>query len=166
MKENCLKNFTCLNQDRYGDSQDCTLTSITAIINFYTSGKYTIKDIYDNVVIIAKRYGYEGNKGTNPLYIKKIYDEVLHKYVNSIARSKSRYLKYIGFTFDSVCSLIDKGIPVIMSLWRAGIYKNHTITIIGYNKEKRYLIIADNWGVRSKTLEWGKISIISSINWY
>lgn len=166
MKEYCLHSFRCLDQNRYGEENDCTLTSLTAVINYYCLGKHYIQNIYDDVETIARKYGYTGKKGTNPLFIRKIFNGVLHKYIGSTARSKVRYFKNVGFTFESICSLIDKNKPVIMSLWQAGKYHDHTITIIGYDKENNFFTIADNWKTYSTTLFWNEISFISSINWY
>lgn len=53
-----------------------------------------------------------------------------------------------------------------MSVWKAGKYKDHTITIIGYDTTKRALIVADNWKTSPQILSWNDIGCICSINWY
>ena len=65
--EKYLKNFQCLNQNNYGEDNDCSLTSITACIYYLNKNKYSIKDIYLTVEKIASKYGYTGIKGTSPL---------------------------------------------------------------------------------------------------
>jgi hypothetical protein len=66
----------CLLQKDYGDLNDCTLTSITAIIKFYNP-TLNVQNIYDSVYSIAKMYGYTGSYGTPTITMGTIYNKVL-----------------------------------------------------------------------------------------
>ena len=166
MVTNHLKNFRCLVQDHYGEDNDCTLTSLTAVIDFYLAHTKSVSEVYATVEKIARKYGYTGEKGTDPWFIRTIYNKILNKFIHKNAKSNVRYLKNVGFTYEFICRLIDQSKPVIMSVWKAGKYKNHTITVIGYNTTKRALIVADNWKTSPQTLSWDDIGCICSINWY
>lgn len=161
-----LKNFQCLDQSKYGGKNDCTLTSLTTAIDYYCAHTKSIQEIYNCVESIAKQYGYTGDRGTDPWFIRTIYNKLLNKFIHSNAKSNVRYLKNIGFTYEFICKLIDQRKPVIMSVWKAGKYKDHTITVIGYNNTKRALIVADNWKTSPQILNWNDIGCICSINWY
>lgn len=59
-------------QKDYGDDLDCTLTSITECIMYY-SKNLTDAKIYPVVEKIAKKYFYNGKQfGTIPVFIKNI----------------------------------------------------------------------------------------------
>ena len=166
MVTNQLKNFRCLDQSKYGGKNDCTLTSLTAAIDYYCAHAKPVQEIYSYVESIAKKYGYTGDKGTDPWFIRTIYNKILNKFIHKNAKSNVRYLKNVGFTYEFICRLIDQCKPVIMSVWKAGKYKDHTITIIGYNTAKRTLIVADNWKTSPQILSWNDVGCICSINWY
>lgn len=162
--EHRIKIFFFLNQNKYGEDYDCTITSITSIC--YTLFRHpTEKEIYDIVESIGKKYGYRGNRGTNSFMIKPIFDKSLEALSNKKYSTKVGYLKGIGYNFNTIKTLIDKNIPIILSFWKCEKYSNHTITIIGYNDETKDLIIADNWSVRPQKINYNNISFISSINY-
>ena len=60
MTTNQLKNFRCLDQDHYGEDNDCTLTSLTAVIDFYLAHTKSVPEVYATVEKIARKYGYTG----------------------------------------------------------------------------------------------------------
>lgn len=158
-----LNNFTCLLQDDYGERNDCTLTSITAILHYYLPNR-SPKEIYSIVEKIARKYGYTGTKGTNPLVIRTVFTQawqsVLHQ---DNPKSKSLYLKGVCWNFAHVKALIDKGIPVIFSFWKVGKYKDHSVTVIGYNTAGEKILIADNWSKTPQWISYRDISFISSL---
>lgn len=163
-----LNKFDCLNQAHYGGKQDCTLTSITAIINYYGKIKpmfetINIKDIYTVVELIAKKYGYNSDKGTNPLMNGKIFREAAECVYDIDICTYGKYLKGLGWNWDTVKKSLDVGNPVILSLWKCGKYKNHTVTIIGYDEVKKQFIINDNWGTKEVAINYSDISFISSV---
>ena len=51
-------------------------------------------------------------------------------------------------------------------------YKNHSIVVIGYNRYKidnreiRILAIYDNWAKEVRYIDYERLSMISSINYY
>ena len=161
--EKYLKNFQCLNQNNYGEDNDCSLTSIAACIYYLNKNKYSIKDIYLTVEKIASKYGYTGTKGTSPFKIAKIFEESYFELFNDKIQNRGIYLKGLGYNFNTIKNQIDLNKPVILSLWSSPKYKNHTITVIGY-KDNNTLIINDNWSIKQTEIIYKDISLISSIN--
>lgn len=167
MVTNQLKNFRCLDQDKYGEDNDCTLTSLTAVIDFYFAHTKPVTEIYTRIENIARKYGYTGKRGTDPWFIRTIFNEVARKLcLVPTAKTSVKYLKGIGFTYETICGQIDKCNPVIMNVWNAGKYHNHTITVIGYDTTNKTLTVADNWGVRPQVLRWDDVGFICSINYW
>lgn len=166
MVTNQLKNFRCLDQDNYGEDNDCTLTSLTAVIDFYLAHTKQVPEIYTTVENTARKYGYTGIKGTDPWFIRRLFNELLRKFYFTNNKTSVRYFKNMGFTYETICDQIDKCNPVIMNVWNAGKYHNHTITVIGYDRTNKTLTVADNWGVRPQVLRWSDIGFICSINYW
>lgn len=158
-----LQHFPFLLQNDYGGTLDCTITSITAV-KAYKGDERDTKEIYGEVESVSKKYGYKSEIwGSIPLFTRKVLNEVFN------TKSKVKYFKGIGFNFDTIKNLIDKGQPIILSMANdgRGYYKNHTVTVIGYviYQEARMLIVADNWNGSVSYLDYGKLSKISSLNW-
>lgn len=167
-----ISSIPALLQKEYGGANDCTLTSLTAILMFLTRETNANK-IYNNVEKIAIQYGYTGSVGTNPFFIKKIYDTLLKSY-SLVKTTKAKYLKCGGYNFTLIKQLINNRTPVILSLNTDGrnYYENHSVLIIGYkefllsdNKLKRFLVVQDNWSKEKSFIDYDKLSIISSINY-
>lgn len=158
--------FPMLLQNDYGLAQDCSLTSMTALVQYkkyYPS--YSTYQIYDIVEKIALKYGYDGNKkGTYPIFIKKILNEVC-----STKSVSTKILKGIGYNYDTIKEQIDKKNPIILSLYKSGndSYTNHSVTIIGYIEYNgvRMLAVADNWCKSCSYIDYDELSIISQINY-
>ena len=53
--------------------------------------------------------------------------------------------------------------PVVLSVGRAGKYKNHAVTVIGF--EGSDFIIADNWSRYPQRLAYSDIDIGATINY-
>lgn len=84
-------------QANYGEENDCTLTSMTVVLKYFLPGKKVI-DIYNKVEEIAKRYGYKGDKGTQPIVMKKIFQEAMCFF--GIPKDiGSKYLKGICYSY-------------------------------------------------------------------
>jgi len=156
-------------QKDYGMSNDCTLTALTTIIA--GSLNEEPQKVYDVVEKYAKQYGFRG-KGTLPIFIKNIFDKTLKEFgVNR--KTKSGYLKCIGYDFDRIRSLIDSNIPMVLSINKDGrnYYNNHSITIIGYliyqvdNAFEPMLLVYDNWNTQACVVDYKALSMISSINY-
>lgn len=161
-------------QNDYGEVNDCTLTSITTCVNYYRGAKDNVKDIYNCVEKVAKKYFYKGNIGTFPLFTQRIYDEVLKTFSCKKKKTSQAYLKGIGFTFKTIKSLIDKGTPIILSVNNDGrnYYENHSITIIGYQtyktdnkKNANLLVVFDNWTKVMCYVDYDVLPAIASINY-
>lgn len=170
-----LNDIPALLQKDYGEANDCTLTSLTAIGVFLKKNQKTANEIYKVVEHFAKHYGYTGTAGTNPFVIKRIFDSVLT--VLSVYKdTKVRYLKNIGYNFSLIKKTLDAGTPLILSMHSDGrqYYQNHSVLIIGYKeyklsnintqKIKRFLMVQDNWTKEVSFIDYDKLSIISSIN--
>ena len=166
-----LENFKPLLQKDYGEDNDCTLTSMTAIINYYTNETHKVQDIYNVVEPIAKKYLYRGTKGTPFITIRKIFQEALKKY--KLPNAYVKYAKDIGFKFSNIQAEINKGNPVILSMLNDGrdYYENHSITIVGYEIYKKgstvipMLKIYDNWSTNYRYIDYNKLSPVCSIHY-
>ena len=166
-----LDGFKHLLQRDYGEANDCTLTSITAIVYFLSSGKHTVRDIYNYVEKIAKKYLYKGTRGTPFITIRKIFHEVLKHY--GLPKAYVKFAKEIGYKFKHITAEINKGNPLVLSMVDDGndYYENHSVTIIGYaiyqvgGKQVRMLAIADNWDKSVCYVDYEKLSAVSSIHY-
>lgn len=166
-----LDNFIPLLQNDYGEANDCTLTSMTAIIFYLSEQKLAIKDIYTAVEKFAKKYGYRGNRGTPYITIRKIFQLALANFKMPTAYGK--YLKNIGYKFSDIRAEIGKCNPIILSLDNDGknYYDNHSVVIVGYelykinNKDVPMLIIYDNWARSIAYIDYNKMSRLSSIHY-
>lgn len=165
--------ITPLLQNDYGEAGDCTLTSITTCVNYYRAGQSAIQEIYDYVEKVAKKWGYNGNIGTFPLFIQCIYNEVLKKFPCVKQKAAQRYFKNVGFNFNAIKNIINKSTPIVLSINNDGrnYYKNHSITIIGYKVFKvnkrtvNMLVVYDNWYASESYVDWDALPIIASINY-
>ena len=171
-KSKIISSIPALLQKDYGEDNDCTLTSLTAIMMFLTK-QTKANNIYSVVDKIAKQYGYTGSTGTNQLFIKKIFDNVL-KSLSVKKTSRAKYLKCGGYNFALIKQLINVRTPIILSMSTDGrdYYENHSVLIVGYkeyvlsdNKIKRFLIVQDNWNKDKSFIDYDKLSVISSINY-
>lgn len=165
-------NYQPLLQNDYGGVNDCTLTALTTVISGLTN--QNPKAVYDVVEKYAKQYGFKCN-GTNPLFIKSIFDKSLKEFgINK--KTKQGYLKSLGYGFTEIKKLIDNDIPIILSVYNDGrdYYVSHTIVIIGYltyrvndNKSlEPFLLVYDNWKPKIGVIDYKTLSLISSINFF
>ena len=166
-----IKSVMGLLQKDFGGLQDCTLTSITALFQYYT--KQNIWKLYGEVEQAAKKRGYKENIGTNPLAVRFIILELL-KHYNLKKSVYSAYLKNITFTFNSLKKLINHNIPVVLNINTdgRGYYINHTVLIVGYeeyvtdkNHKIQLLQVQDNWSVQTAYVDFAKLHSICSINY-
>lgn len=148
-------------QKNYGQANDCTLTCLA----FMFGEKY-----YGDIERIAKTYGYDGEKsGTNPLTIKAIMSKTM-KIAGVNGTAKSAYGKGIGFTWNTIKTLINGKHYVILNLWDDGrnYYHDHSVTVVGYAEyaKHKFLLVYDNWSSGVSYIDFAKLSFISSINFY
>lgn len=156
-----ITGYTPLLQADYGKDYDCSLTCITAMLM-----NNNPQETYNKVETVAKKYFYNGDRGgTIPFFIKNIIDKV------GGVNSKSAYGKGIGFTWDKIKTLIHQNKPIILSVACDGrnYYKNHSVTIVGYNQylsgKVRLLAVYDNWRKEIAYIDYNRLSVISSINY-
>ena len=162
---NEIEGFKPLLQKNYGGPNDCTLTSITAILNHITHHKNTVTVIYNHVEAVAQNNFYEiDGRGTWYGAIRTIFNESAKKYTNKTSCVK--YGKGVGYDYDWLKKEIDEGNPIVLSICSDGLdyYKNHSITIVGYNEydDAKILKIYDNWYSTPSYLDYSKLSTMSS----
>ena len=168
-------NMRALVQADYGKEQDCAITSITALIDYYTKHGHEVQEIYDTVEKIAKKYGYNGDTyGTPSLTIKKILDEAYDTY-GLAQNAKEKCFKNLGYTYGFIKSRLGMYMPMILSLWSDGrdFYKNHSVTVVGYRVFRLIkngktmdcptLMVYDNWVKATSYIDFTCLGIISSI---
>ena len=159
-----LKTFKPLLQNDYGEEKDCSLTSITAC-TAYLLNRTDVDHIYSATERIAHLWGYSGTKwGTWSSTIKPIWEAVLDQ-CNKPRKVAARYFKGLGYSLQTIQEQISKGSPVILSVNKISntLYKNHTITIVGYEGEK--LFVYDNWSRILRQIYYRDISFNSSVNY-
>lgn len=163
--------FEPFRQQDYGDEYDCSITSIASCIKYILPNE-VFEDVYRSVEVIASRYGYNGKTTGTPFYrIKKIYQECSSLYNLKDIR-RERWIKGLGVNMWSIAEQIDRGRPVILSMWKdnRNFYKDHTVTIIGYKsylqnngKCVHFLEIYDNWDKSVRYLDFQRLSSICSV---
>ena len=155
-------------QKDYGKLNDCTLTSIASVLHYYTHEEMDI--LYPIVEKVAEKHFYNGDKyGTIPFFISDIFSEAAGG-----RKAKSKYLKSIGYNFNTIKNLINAGNPVILNISNDGVgkYRNHSVTIFGYvvykidnDKTIFTLLVYDNWTKEIRWVVYNKLSTISSITY-
>ena len=160
-------------QADYGLEGDCTITSMTCLLEFLYHKP--IQQIYDIVETNAKKFGYNGKFGTIPTFINSILKLTESKLgVNKNTKWKSGYGKNIGYNFNTIVKLVDQKKPMILSIWNDGrsYYKNHSVTVVGYaqyvvnGRQQRFVIIQDNWHKEKAYVDYETLCVISSLNYY
>lgn len=161
-------------QKNYGDINDCVIVSVSNITEHFLDYQVDFKIIYDFVEDFAKSHWiYNGDFGTIPLFINKIFKEVNKKWHLKL-KNYYKYLNQVGFTFKTIKSIIDTNNPLVLSVYSAndGYYKNHAVVCKGYityknqdGKKITLLLINDNWSAIKTYIDYSTISKISSIHY-
>lgn len=159
-KRSIISGYPALKQSDYGGLNDCTITSITALYCFKNKDNDPA-EVYEKVNAIA---GVDTDKcGVMPWRNKGIIDKLFG------VKSKCKYLKGIGYNWDTIVAQIDKQNPLTLSMWNDGrdCYKNHTVSVVGYaiGHSANYLAVYDNWQKNIAYIDYDKLSIISCINY-
>ena len=161
-------------QNEYEGDMDCTLVSIMTVTKYFNKTITDISKLYNDIKAIAKKFFYTDDIGTQAIFINAIANRIFKQYGVNL-KSKSAYLKSIGWNFETVKKSIDKGRPLILSLWKDGrdYYLDHSVTIIGYSDIKtvdgqhhKFLEIYDNWNRELTYIDYQKLSTICSINYF
>ena len=159
-------------QDDYGLDGDCTVTSMTCLLNFIHGTK--IQLAYDMVEHIDMQYGYNGVRGTNPFLINKILRKAEFRLNVVPTIWNVGYGKGIGYNFETIVRNVKKNHPMILSMPTdgRGYYANHSVTVVGYaeyrvnKKRQRFLMLHDNWHKEVVYLDYELLSLFSSLNSY
>lgn len=148
-------------QQNYGGQDDCTLTSILTLVKYYKP-ELNDNEAYNYIEQIAVKYLYKENGGTflgfNSTIIKQVFS---HFGINKKVTAK--YIKNLGFNINTLINQLKLKKPILITLSNdgRGFYKNHTVTIFGYNiyesidkKKKIMLKIYDNWTTSVSYLDY------------
>lgn len=164
-KSGTISGYLALDQNNYGGDNDCTVTSITALCHYkFTNKNQTVEQIYNQVDALCTANGINVNKrGVPPYKNKMLIDKMLN------VKSTQKYIKDVGFNWQTITNQIDNKNPVLLSLWNDGrnYYRNHTVSIIGYMQYDtvKILIIYDNWYKTPSYLDYNKLCNICCINY-
>lgn len=165
-KRYIIPKFTPILQQEYGGANDCTLCSITAIAAYLENYARSFFDLYARVETAAHKYHYDPNEmGTFPTYINNIIDDTFG------VKSKKKYGKTIGYTWNAICEQINAHNPVILSVHNDGrnYYVNHSIVVVGYMEYStgaKLLCVYDNWTKTISYVDYKKLPLISCINYF
>lgn len=161
-------------QEDYGDLNDCAITSIASLIEYYHEGNYV--EIYNDVEKLAKsKLIYNNRYGTIPIFIDCILKS-MNNIWNLKLKNDYRYVKGIGFDFIDIKDIINKGHPIMLSVLIAneGYYKYHAVIVKGFivykntktNKEIKLLIVNDNWSKDNRFIDYDSINKFAVVNYY
>ena len=151
----------CLLQKNYGEDYDCTLTSLAAIFG---------EEHYGLIESHAKKHGYVGKTcGTNPFKVKAIMQGVMDS-IGIKGKCYSRYGKGVGFNWYTIGNLLKRGHHVVLNIHKdgRGYYRNHSVLIVGFARHGTHKMLAvyDNWNEGISYVDYDKMCVIASINWY
>ncbi len=160
-----ISDFNTLNMNDFDSVNHCTLTSVTAIFNYYRLKGFKrissdINELFDIISEIAtKKHYYNSKLGTYPWYI------------DNLVRSVWDYFGYDGganndfFFWDSnslnktLKKEVDEARPGIISFTN-GNYGMHTVTFYGYklyskdgHEKRMYLKVNDNWSTNARFID-------------
>lgn len=150
-----IPNF--LQRDFQNGEKNCTLASLTRIINYYFKDLDKF-EIYGEIFEIARRNGYFKEIGTLPFFISRI--------ANTYFKKKNMKIKargiYLGNFYSYVKEEIDKFHPVLMNL-ATGYYKNHSLVIFGYSlydyrgMKIKILHVYDGWNKTPSYIDYSDL---------
>lgn len=155
---NSLSGFPGLDMDNFGDDNDCTLASITAMSYYCYNNGYddipsSTSSIYDDVLDIAEAHGYTPENGTNPTVIDNIIEDAFDEWGYDINASNVYIWSFSTFTNE-----IDNNRPVIFNI-ATGYYSNHSVSIFGYKEYDvaDFLMVKDNWSTSTRYIHFQEI---------
>lgn len=146
-----------LQRDFDDSHNNCTIASLTRVINYYFRDKDKF-EIYDEVFAIAKKNGYFKKIGTLPVMISHIANIYFKKNKIDI-RARGIYL---GNFYSHVKDEIDNFRPLVMNLG-SGYYKNHSLVISGYSIYKfkgmkvKFLHVYDGWNKTKSYIDYNDL---------
>lgn len=161
-KMNFIIGYPNLLQEDYGGKNDCTITSITALCCYEKLfPNLSIEQVYEKVNDLCKKL--KMNNGVIPFLNKYLIKNVTK------LKSSQKYLKNIGFNWNTIKTQIDKSNPILLSLYNDGrdYYKNHTVSVVGYieYEKAKMLVVYDNWFKSFSYIDYNKLSNICCINY-
>ena len=107
-------------QNDYGDDFDCSITSITTCILKYAPFLKDT-DVYNVVAEYGKSKSFYNGKlyGTIAFSIKNIFDQSLKKLKINL-KTKSAYIKGVGFNLNSIKTILNNQKPIILTMHNDG----------------------------------------------
>ena len=152
-----------------GNSNNCTLASITRIMKYYSDRGYPqipsdIIEIYKKVREIGIEHGYDPKKVGllrdlfvyTPWDIDNIVRDTWKAFGYFNGGSNNSYLGKLG----TIESNIDNSCPLLLNI-TYGDYKGHTVSVIGYKvfskeceKNITFVQIYDGWSDAVRYIDW------------
>lgn len=163
-----LSDFEPLVQDDYGLAGDCAITSIAAVAQYYFPHIVTKSCMYGIVEYYGRHFFYRGDKWGTPIPFIGI---ILKKSLLSFTKEKINVTSLPCKNLFAIKKQLQKSKPVILSILNDGrnCYKNHTVTIVGYEqfkvgkKSADFLIVYDNWDREYHYVDYAALNLVSPI---
>lgn len=161
-------------QNDYGEDNDCTITSIANVLEYYLKDSVAFESIYMETEKFAKDcFIYRNAYGTLILFLRFILTKMNILY-NLALNVRSVKLLSKG-DFEIIKEIINGDNPAIISVKCAnnGYYKNHSMVVKGYieyGNDKgdtvRLLAVNDNWSKESRFIDYDTVSKISALDFF
>ena len=154
------------------DINNCVLSSVTTVLNYYRSNKgyskipSNVYTIYSDVKAIAIKHGYNPSteNGVDPFKINNIVTDSFAKYGYSVSGNSDYVL-----TFGTFKGEIDNNRPVLFSNMH-GYYTNHNFVVRGYRiyesgiiSTKNLLRVNDNWTTSERWYDYSAFGCCGSL---
>ena len=82
----------------------------------------------------------------------------------------ARYGKGVAFNWYTIGNLLKHGHHIVLNIHKDGrdYYKDHSVLIVGLARHGTHKLLAvyDNWNEGISYVDYDKLCLISSINWY
>lgn len=159
-----LPNF--LQEDVSKDLNNCSLTSILRVTNFYIPD-LDKKVAYNKLYRIAKTRGYIAAIGTLPGVISLIANSFFKNNDIPLKSSSVYFFRY----FYKIKNEIDNKRPFLMNL-AVGYYRNHTVTVVGYREyfykdlKVKILEVIDGWTQEVRYIDYSVLNGLFSLPLY
>jgi hypothetical protein len=168
-----MESFTM--KDLAADDNNCVLTGMTRILCFYMKKreKTEVDAVYQRVKEEALRKGYTVRKGLGFHKIRSVFGNVLKRYELTAKQLRAYYC--FGL-FRRIEREIDGKRPLLMNI-SFGYYRNHTVTVVGYQKYEtmfrlgplsikrtiRMIEVADGWDREKQFMDFNRFHVPASI---
>ena len=176
VKEEKILSVTAYLQNGFSstDINNCVLSSVTTVLNYYRSNKgyskipSNVYTIYSDVKAIAIKYGYSPSgdglwSGVWPTKINNIVTDAFAKYGYTVSGNSDYILSFGTFKQE-----IDNNRPVLFSNSN-GYYNDHNFVVRGYrvyqsgSTTKNLLRVNDNWTTSERWYDYSAFNCCGSL---